>query len=309
MLHRLACAAVLAISLPVASFAEDTTAPAAAPETGATAPAATATDAPAAKSTTPVTADTVLATVGGVDITVGHLITARASLPQQYQQMPVNLLFPGLLDQLINQTVLEQAFKGDVPKGVQVSLDNTRRSMMAAVSLADYLQTAVTDDMVKQEYNAEYGDGYEPKEEFHAAHILVKTEDEAKDLIKQYNDGADFSKLARDNSTGPSGPNGGDLGWFGEGMMVQPFFDAVKDMKPGTISAPVQTQFGWHVIKLLETRKQAPELADVQDDIRSKLQEKVTNAYIDELVSKADVDKSASDGIDPTVLNNTGLLE
>jgi peptidyl-prolyl cis-trans isomerase C len=305
MLHRLACAAVLAVSMPIASFAQDTAAPAAAPETTTTEPAATADQA----TSEPVTADTVVATVGGTDITLGHLITARASLPEQYQQMPANLLFPGLLSQLINQTVLEQAFTGDVPEGVQMSLDNTRRSMMAAVSLADYLKTAVTDEMVKAEYNKEYGDGYEPKEEYHAAHILVKTEDEAKELIKQFNDGTDFAKLARDNSTGPSGPNGGDLGWFSDGMMVKEFEDAVKTLEPGQVSAPVQTQFGWHVIELIETRKQAPELADVEGEIRNTLQEQVTNAYIDELVAKADVNKSASEGIDPSVLDNTGLLE
>ncbi|KAA2315695.1 peptidylprolyl isomerase [Pseudooceanicola sediminis] len=291
--------------MPIASFSQDAAAPTATPETSAADSAAPAQDA----TDKPVTADTVVATVGGTDITLGHLVTARASLPEQYQQMPANLLFPGLLSQLINQTVLEQAFTGEVPKGVQVSLDNTRRSMMAAVSLADYLETAVTDEMVQKEYNAEYGDGYEPKEEYHAAHILVKTEDEAKDLIKQYNDGTDFGKLARDNSTGPSGPNGGDLGWFSEGMMVKPFEDAVKTLEPGQVSEPVQTQFGWHVIELIETRKQAPELADVEGEIRSKLQEQVTNAYIDELVAKADVDKSASEGIDPSVLDNTGLLE
>ena len=95
--------------------------------------------------------------------------------------------------------------------------------------------------------------------EFKARHILVKDEKEAKDLIKQLDKGADFAELAKKHSTGPTGKDGGDLGWFDPKQMVPPFAEAIADMQPGSYSKkPVQTQFGWHVINLQETRKAEP---------------------------------------------------
>ncbi|MBT9383885.1 peptidylprolyl isomerase [Pseudooceanicola sp. CBS1P-1] len=287
------------------SAAKDSAAPAAT----TAAPAATDTAADTKKDTTPVTADTVLATVGDTKITVGHLLTARDNLPQQYQKIPTSVIFPGLLNQLVQQEVLKQSYKGTVPKIVQYSLDNTDRSIMASVALADYLQANINDDMLKAEYNKEYGDGYEPKEEWHAAHILVKTEDEAKAVEKDLKDGADFAKEAKEKSTGPSGPNGGDLGWFSDGMMVPDFQKAVAALKPGEVSAPVKTQFGWHVIKLIDTRKQAPKFEDVKAQLQDKVQQDLAGKYIDSLVAGAQVDKSAADGIDPSQLDKIDLSE
>jgi peptidyl-prolyl cis-trans isomerase C len=95
--------------------------------------------------------------------------------------------------------------------------------------------------------------------EYKARHILVKDEDEAKKLIKELDGGADFAELAKKNSLGPTGKNGGELDWFDANQMVKPFADAVAAMEPGTHSKePVQTQFGWHVINLQETRNAEP---------------------------------------------------
>ena len=294
MLHRLARVALVAAALPVAAFAQDQT----------NAPAETTAEAPA-----DVDVGTVLATVGDTEITVGNLIAARASLPEQYAQMPVGVLFPGLLDQLVNQELLQQAYDGEVPRSVAVTLENSQRSLMAAVSLSHHLENTITEDMLKQAYNDQYGDGYEPQEEYNAAHILVETEEEAKDIIEQYQAGTDFAKLARDNSTGPSAPNGGDLGWMTEGMTVQPFDEAMRALEPGEISEPVQSNFGWHVIKLMDTRKQAPAFEDVADELRAQLQEQVTSEYIDELAANGDVDKSGAEAIDPSVLDTMTMLE
>src|SRR5690606_27065309 len=128
-------------------------------------------------------------------------------------------------------------------------------------------------------YDARYGSAT-PETEYKASHILVETEEAAADLVKQLADGADFATLARDNSTGPSGPNGGDLGWFGTGMMVKPFEDAVVALEPGEIAGPVQTDFGWHVIKREETRlKDAPDFAAVKDELADELQRKTVEAH------------------------------
>jgi len=85
-----------------------------------------------------------------------------------------------------------------------------------------------------------------------ASHILVKTEEEAKDLLAKLNEGADFGELAEEHSLCPSKRDGGDLGYFGKGMMVKPFEDAAFAMEAGEVSQPVETQFGWHLIKLTD---------------------------------------------------------
>lgn len=254
-------------------------------------------------------AQTVVATVNGTDITLGHMILLRAGLPAQYAQLPDEVLFQGILDQLVQQTALQQSFSGDTPARVQLAMDNERRSLIASEVVGDVLETAVTEAAIEAAYNEVYG-SVSPDKEYNAAHILVDSEDEAKELITALNDGADFAALAREKSTGPSGPNGGDLGWFGPGMMVKPFEDAVMTMEPGTFSDPIKTQFGWHVVMLKETRlKEAPALDDVRAEMRTKVEQDVVAAHIDELVKAADVDRSGAEGFDTSLISKTELLE
>ena len=142
-----------------------------------------------------------------------------------------------------------------------------------------------------------------------ARHILVETEDEAKALIVALDGGADFAELAKEKSTGPSGPNGGELGWFGLGMMVAPFEEAVLDMEAGQISAPVQTQFGWHVLTLNEKRnKPAPALEVVMGEIMQVLQSEALEAVISGLHENASVETMV-EGFDPAAMKNLDLLK
>jgi peptidyl-prolyl cis-trans isomerase C len=255
------------------------------------------------------TAESVVATVNGTDITVGHLILLRENLPQQYRELPDDVLFKGLLDQAISQTVLAQSLDGAEPARVRIAVENERRALLAGTVLDATLRDAVTEAAVEQAYAETYAKAA-PETEFHAAHILVETEDEAKALIEELNAGADFAALAKQKSTGPSGPSGGDLGWFGKGMMVPPFEEAVAAMQPGTISAPVQTQFGWHVIKLLETRlSDAPPLDSVRADIEEGLRNRAIETRIDDLKAKATIDRTAETGFDPAIIRNLSLLE
>ena len=121
--------------------------------------------------------------------------------------------------------------------------------------------------------------------------------------------GADFATLAAEKSTGPSGPNGGDLGWFGLGMMVKPFEDAVLLLQPGQLSDPVQTQFGWHVIKLMETRAAtAPTLEETRDELAGELQQKAVESEVTALTEAAAITRNV-EGIDPAVLKNTTLID
>ncbi len=251
----------------------------------------------------------VIATVNGVDITLGHVITFRSTLPAQYDQLPAQVLMDGVLNQLIQQTVLMQSVDGELSKRTQITLENETRSIISATVLEDIFSRSPEEEAVLALYDERYAtEGGQP--EYRASHILVEDEEKAKALVQELQDGADFAILAGKHSTGPSGPNGGDLGWFVEGLMVEPFFNAVETLTTGEISEPVQTQFGWHVIKLDETRtKTPPTLDDVRDDIISEIVQKQYDAHVAQLEQAANIERSNVDTIDPELINNFNLLE
>ncbi|WP_223421804.1 peptidylprolyl isomerase [Tateyamaria pelophila] len=254
-------------------------------------------------------ADTVVATVNGTEITIGHMIVARSTLPQQYQQLPNDVLFEGILSQLIDQTLLAQSFEGELPKRTTLSIENERRSLTAAEVIENVLTTALTEEAIQTAY-AERLEAFEASEEYNAAHILVETEEEALAVVAELEAGADFAATARNQSTGPSGPNGGDLGWFGPGAMVPSFEAAVIALEVGAVSAPVQTQFGWHVIKLIDTRKtDAPTLDAIRNEIVSDLQASAVASRVESLAETATIDESSAEGIDPAILQDLTLVE
>lgn len=253
--------------------------------------------------------DTVVAVVNGEEITLGHIAMARATLPQQYQQLPPDVLFRGILDQLVSQTALAQSFEGDVPSRITLALDNETRSLVAAEVVEGVLATAVTSDAVEELYRETYIN-VDQGQEYSAAHILVETEEAATEIKAQLDGGAEFAVLAREKSTGPSGPNGGDLGWFSEGVMVPAFEEAVVSLEPGQVSDPIQTQFGWHVIKLNDIRKaDAPELEEVRAELENSLREKAVEDHLAALKDAAEIDTDAADGIDPAILDQIDLTK
>ena len=255
------------------------------------------------------TAKTVVATVGDTEITLGHMLALRAGLPQQYDQIPPEVLFKGVLDQLVQQTLLMHAHEGTPSLAAQVQLENERRAILAADVADDVLNDALTDAALQEAFEARYADA-DPETEYKAAHILVETEAEAKKLIEEIEDGANFAALAQEHSTGPSGPSGGDLGWFGDGVMVPAFFDAVAALGEGGVSAPLQTQFGWHVIQLKETRvKERPEFDAVRDELVGELRQAAFDAYIADLEAESSVARDAGEALDPALINQTDLLE
>jgi peptidyl-prolyl cis-trans isomerase C len=176
------------------------------------------------------TAATVLATVNGVEITVGDLITSRNALPDQYKTLPDDVLFKGLLDQLVQQEALMQSLGETLTKKDTLALADQRRNYLSNVALGAGIATAVTEQAIQAAYDAKYKEAA-PTLEYHAAHILVDSAEKAADLLKQIEGGAAFADVAKDNSTDGSAASGGDLGWFGTGAMVKPFEDAViKDL-------------------------------------------------------------------------------
>jgi len=254
-------------------------------------------------------AEMIVATVGETEITLGHMLSLRAGLPQQYDQVPPEVLFKGVLDQLVQQTLLMKAHEGDPSLAAQMQLDNERRAILAADVAENVLNDVLTDAALQEAFEARYADA-DPETEYKAAHILVETEAEAKKLIEEIEGGANFASLAQEHSTGPSGPSGGDLGWFGDGVMVPEFFDAVAALGEGGVSAPVQTQFGWHVIQLKETRiKERPALDEVREELAGELRQAAFDAYIAELEAESSVARDAGDALDPALINQTDLLE
>lgn len=279
--------AVLGVGLPL--FAQETGAP-------ATVPAAD------------LSADTVVATVNGTDITLGHMIVLRQTLPEQYQTLPDDVLFAGILDQLVQQTVLEQSVAATLGKRDTLALENERRSYLSGLALQKATEGAVTDAALQAAYDARFKD-VPPQTEYNASHILVDSEEKAKELKAQIDGGADFAELARENSTDGAAANGGSLGWFGMGMMVKPFEDAVVAMKAGEVAGPIQTQFGWHLVKLNETRPAAvPTLDELRNELASEIERNAMEVQVADLTGKATVTR-ADAGIDPAVLKDLTLLD
>lgn len=250
----------------------------------------------------------VLATVDGTEITLGHVIALRAELPPQYNQFPAQLLFEGILDQLIQHTLLMKSLEDEPSFRSQVSIENDTRAVLAGQVMSRIRGVEPTDEEVQ----ALYDETYPPEAdetEYRAAHILVETEEEAAALIAELEGGADFAALAREHSTGPSGAVGGDLGWFGAGDMVEDFFNAVVDLEQGGISAPTQTTFGWHVIQLNETRsKERPALDVVRTELIEQSRQNALEAFVGELESKSEITRNDTSGLDVEVITNYELL-
>ena len=254
-------------------------------------------------------ANTIVATVNGTQITLGHLILARQALPEQYSNYPAEMLFKGLLDQLVQQTLLAQSTSGEVSMRMELEMENQRRMLLAGAAIDTVMAMNISEDDVQQMYQAEFVNA-ESGAEYNASHILLESEEGALALVTALEGGADFADLAKEKSTGPSGPDGGQLGWFGPGMMVPEFEQAVQSLEVGAVSAPVQTQFGWHLIKLNDSRAMAaPSLSQARPEIEMRLRQSGTEAHIQSLVDGAQVTRIEDGKIDPALLLNQALLD
>lgn len=254
------------------------------------------------------TADTVVATVDGKAITLGEMIVMRASLPEQYQSLPDDVLFRGILDQLVQQTALAAKVEPTLSAKDRIQLENDRRGAIAAIALQAVVQNAITEPALQAAYDARFKD-FAPGTEYHAGHILVDSEEKAAEIKAQIEGGVDFADAAKTHGTDGTAASGGDLGWFGTGMMVKPFEDAVVSMKAGELKGPVKTDFGWHLIKLYETRpSKAPALDEVREDLAAEIEQKAVAEYLATLTAAAKIDKPG-EGIDPALLKDQSLLD
>ena len=255
------------------------------------------------------TADTVVAVVNGTNITLGHMIVARNSLPEEYKSLPNDVLFKGIMDQLVQQTVLEQSLAGKVAKRDVLKMENDNRGYLSNVALQAVISVAVTDTALQTAYDTRFKDA-KAGTEYSAAHILVEAEEKAVALKTELDGGADFAALAKANSTDTgSGANGGDLGWFGLGAMVKPFEEAVVAATVGKVAGPVKSEFGWHLILVKETRAAAqPTLDDLRDELAAEIEQKAVEAHLKALTDAAKIEKPG-EGLDPAVLTDATLLD
>ncbi|MDO5528378.1 MAG: peptidylprolyl isomerase [Paracoccus sp. (in: a-proteobacteria)] len=234
-------------------------------------------------------ADTVVATVNGVDITLGQMVTARQLSGIEVDQAS----WDQLLDNLIQQAALAAEGEREMTLRDQAAIELERRRYLAFSVLERIVAAEPTDAEIQTAYDEVFG-GFEPVTEYHAAHILLETEEAARDTIAELEGGADFATVAEERSTGPTGPTGGDLGWFAAAQMVPPFAEAIEAMEPGDLtSEPVQTQFGWHVIKLHETRQSTPpELAEVREQLAEHVQRGRVEAEVSRIVDGALIERN-----------------
>lgn len=199
-----------------------------------------------------------------------------------------------LLDQYISMNLAaDEATKAGIEKEakVQDQLAFARLNVLVDTGLQEWLEkNPVTDAELKPEYDAQVG---QMPKEYHARHILVDDQAKAEAITKELKAGGDFAKSAAKNSKDPSGKSGGDLGWFTLETMVKPFSDAVVALQPGQMTeAPVQSQFGWHIIKLEESRVTSPPpFEEVKDRVKVLVQRKKLQTYLDDLRKNAKIEK------------------
>lgn len=202
-----------------------------------------------------------------------------------------------LLDQYVSmQLAAEEAEKAGIEKDQKVrdQLALARLQVLVDAGLQKYLEAhPVQESELRPEYDAQVA---ALPREYHARHILVDDQAAAVAITKELKGGADFAKIAAKRSKDSSSKSGGDLGWFTLDTMVKPFADAVKTMEPGQLTEqPVQSQYGWHVIKLEESRAtSAPPFDEVKDRIKTFVQRKKLQAHLEELRKSAKIEKTAA---------------
>ena len=244
--------------------------------------------------------DKVLAKVDGQPITEKDVASASASLAAQLAQLPEEARKRAVLDRLIDMRIVANgAAKAglDQSDAFKARLEQVRTQLLVAEFVKGKVEPAVTEEAIKARYDKD-AKSFDPPEEIHARHILVKEEADAKAIIADLAKGADFAKIAGEKSEDPgSGSQGGDLGFFGPGEMVPEFEAAAKALKPGEVTkVPVKSQFGWHVIKLEETRKQPlPALDEVRDQVKQALVGETFTKMLDDMkkASKIEIDTKA----------------
>ena len=245
----------------------------------------------------------IVANVNNEDISLETMIHAMNELPPEIQSQPFMSYYEDLLERVIDIKLFAQEgkkMKLDEEPSVRAAIDFVIEKVLMQAFLSKYVQENIKEENIKASYNNFIADETS-REEIKASHILMDTESEAIDVINMLNDGDDFAELAKNKSTGPSGPSGGDLGWFKRGQMVPPFEKAAFSLnKNEIIQRPVQTQFGWHVIKIFDKRiPEAPSYESMKNKLIQDLERKIVSKKVQDLRNDALIEKLSSSELEP----------
>ena len=261
---------------------------------------APAQQAPATLQAVDAAADPILAIVDGAAIRRSDMQSLQRALPAQCQQMPLEMLFPMLIDRMVDAKLLAIAGRRDNLQNepeLRARVATYEERLIQDAYLTRRIAAAATEEAVQARYRKFVAEN--PAEtEVSARHILVASEQKAREILAALGRGGDFAKLAADNTLDPSGKDsGGDLGFFKKGDMVPEFSEMAFSLKEGqTADRPVKTQFGWHVIRVDKVRTVAQSLDDLRDEITSQISQEVVSAEVDRLRSGAKIERFNFDG-------------
>ncbi len=236
---------------------------------------------------------TVLARVGEIEITLGEVIAFRQTLPDQFQQLPDEVLLESILTQMIDQTLLEDAARKsglDKRAAYQLALRNQRRAVMAHAFMSAEVLANVTEEKIAEAYEAQIA-SVPAVPEVRSAHILVEDKALADELKAKLDEGADFATLAAEHSTDPTAARGGDRGWLPYDRMVPAYAEAVRGMVEGELEGPVQTPFAWHLIRIDGKRdRPVPPLEQVEGALIRQLSQQIEDDTLTRLRDAASIE-------------------
>ena len=228
----------------------------------------------------------VAAKVNNHIISAQDVLDAVNTLPENVKTKPLSEIYPRIINELINKHLItKRAYneKLDLDQNVLNLIQKNKDSILAKYWLNNYIKNETSEENIKNFYN-EYVKSFQEYTEVNASHILVKTKNEAISIINKLKSKSQFSDLAKTFSIGPSGKNGGNLGWFGPGQMVKEFEKAAFLIEKGNISQkPIKTKFGFHVIKVNDIRKAKPKKLY---EIKKNIIEKITKVSLSNLENK-----------------------
>lgn len=244
--------------------------------------------------------DPVVAIVNKVKILRSELEDARMRLPDRLRNLPLQSVYGMLVNSLINtKLVAAEARKINLhnDEGVRKRISRIKDQILERAFLELYIEKRITEKALAEHYEKLIV-ANSSKEEIKARHILLEKKAQAIEIIREIEKGVEFSELAKKHSTGPSASKGGDLGYFAEGQMVPAFSKAAFALKKGEITTePVQTQFGWHVIKLDDRRPLQPlKRTEIEEQLRAAVSQEIGTAYLKELRQTANIKQFNLDG-------------
>ena len=232
-------------------------------------------------------------TVNGETIWLDDVMRQAERLPAKFRQAPIENYFDQLVTDMVDPKIAADAARAekyDTKKEIAAAMKTASDRVLAESWIGEKISNDVNDAAIEKAYKTFVADTAS-REQVTAAHILVATEDEAKAIIASLKEGADFAELAKSKSTGPSGPSGGSLGKFGRGQMVPAFESAAFALGDGKITTqPVQTQFGWHVIKV-ESKEiaPAPTIENMREQLVQTLSTQALGRVLEELRAKQEI--------------------